>query len=66
MKFPVSADVVDELDVDFVPINIARKIEEIDLEYGMPIIEGRPRAEVGGCVMALTVDSRADRVDSDC
>ena len=61
VELAVAADEIDELDLDLAAVEIAVEVEQEDLEHRHAVVVGRPRAEIGGTVVALAPPRRRAR-----
>ena len=52
----VAADVGDEVDGDLAAVEIVVEVEQEHFQHRRPIVEGRPRAEIGGALDGLAID----------
>ena len=64
VEFLLVADPADEGDIDRLPVKVAVKIEQEDLEQRCAVIEHRAAAEARDAVMAFARDVDAHRIDA--
>ena len=60
----VAADVGDEVDGDLAAVEVLIEVEQKHLQHRCPVVEGRPRAEIGCRRMGLAIDQHAHRVNA--